>query len=68
MNENVAGNEKEDMTPENQMGIKYSDIDLFPADKLINKMGENMAIAEAMVNENPLWTPKTAELEKREEE
>lgn len=68
MNENMADNLSNDMASESQMGAKYFDPGLFPADKLISKMGENMAISEAMVNENPLWTPKTAELEEKEDD
>lgn len=65
---NIAGNKPRDMVEESKMGMKYSDPDLFPADKLIQKMGSNMAQAEALTDENPLWTPKTAELEARERE
>jgi hypothetical protein len=65
---NVADNPASDMVEEAKMGGKYHDSGLFPADRLIKKMGENMAIAEAGTDENPLWTEKTAELEKNEQQ
>lgn len=37
------------------------------ANKLLNKTAQNMTIAEARTNEHPLWTEKTAELERRAE-
>lgn len=65
---NIADNPSSDMVEEEKMGGKYSDTDLFPADKLLSKMGDNLARAEALTNEEPLWTEKTAELERREEQ
>jgi hypothetical protein len=38
------------------------------AAKLIDKTSDNLALAEARTDEHPLWTPKTAELEQRENE
>lgn len=66
LNGNIAGNVPEDLVLESQMGGKYADVDLFPADRLISKMGNNMAKDEAQINETPLWTEKTAELERKE--
>jgi len=66
LNGNIADNAPEDMVNENKMGGKYTEADLFPADRLISKMGDNMAKAEAQINETPLWTEKTAELERKE--
>lgn len=65
---NIADNPPEDLADEDKMGFKYQDEDLFPADRLISKMGKNMAIAESRVDDKPLWTEKTAELEAREQE
>lgn len=60
---NIAGNKDSDMEDASKIGVKYTDTDLFPADRLISKMGDNMARAEAMNNDTPLWTEKTAEIE-----
>ena len=65
---NIADNPPKDMVDESRMGIKYQDADLFPADRLISQMGKNMAIAESRVDDKPLWTEKTAELEAKEQE
>lgn len=41
---------------------------LFAANNLLKKTSANLSRAEAMVNENPLRTEKTAEIERRETE
>jgi hypothetical protein len=41
---------------------------LFPYNNLVRQTADNMAIAEALVDEKPLRTEKTAELERREAE
>ncbi len=51
--------------------IKYNDPNnpsLFPANNLVRKTADNLAQAEAMVDEKPLRTEKTAELERKEAE
>jgi len=63
-NNNLTG----DVGDESKVGPKYTDPDLFPTDKLISKMGDNMARSEALVNEKPLWTEKTAELEEKDQD
>ncbi len=40
---------------------------LFPANKLYLRMGENMAISESLVDDEPLRTAKTNELEAKGE-
>lgn len=47
------------MAPESQMGGQYSDPDLWAVDKLKSKMGINMAISEALIDEHPLRTENT---------
>ncbi len=51
--------------------IKFNDPNnpsLFPANNLIRATADNLAMAEALVDEKPLRTPKTAELEQKEME
>ena len=60
---NIANNVGDDIEEEAEMGQKYRDTVLFPADRLIDKMSDNLARAEALVNDEPLRTEKTAELE-----
>jgi hypothetical protein len=62
---NIAENNPKDMVSENKMGGKYADPVLFPADQLISKMGRNLEKAELLTHEHPLWTKKTAELQKK---
>ncbi|MFA5409244.1 MAG: hypothetical protein WC343_10790 [Bacilli bacterium] len=65
---NIVENDPKNIASKSKTGVKYQDPELFSADKLISKMGDNMARAEASVNEQPLWTEKTAELEDRKGE
>jgi hypothetical protein len=65
---NIADNPPKDMVDESKMGIKYQDVDLFPADRIISQMSKNMAIAESRVDDKPLWTEKTAEIAAKEQE
>lgn len=67
-NSNIANNPSSDMVEEEKMGIKYSDLDLFPADKIISKMGDNMAASEALIDDTPLPTEKTDELKREPKE
>ena len=60
---NIAGNEPADLADESKMGRKYADTVLFPADKLLSKLGHNLAKAEALDEDRPLRTEKTVKLE-----
>lgn len=42
-----------------EMDGKYYDPDLFPADKILDKMAPNLAEAEARTKERPLRTENT---------
>lgn len=60
--DNLASNKPVEMNANNHNSH------LFATDNLLDKMGENMAASEAMINDKPLRTEKTDELEKKERE
>ncbi len=58
-NDNMTDNNTTQTSLGNQANGNYEDPDLWPADRLKAKMGENMATAEALTDENPLRTENT---------
>lgn len=62
-------NLNDDKTIEPEIARKYEDRETISArHTILRKTQDNMARAEAAMDETPLWTEKTAELERREKE
>jgi hypothetical protein len=64
---NIANNKPEDMVEDYKMGGKYTDPNLFAADRLISKMADNLAVSEALTDERPLITENTDRLMKNDD-